>query len=151
MGFVKVGDLLELNLKTSANVQLKSHTVDEIRETVESDKLLKPILSPEEVPVCVHGTYKKNLESILASGLKRMNRLHVHISCGLPTDGEVISGMRRDVNVLIFLDIKKALEDGIAFYISDNKVILTEGVDGVVPVDYFQKIESWPSRQPIPF
>ena len=41
--------------------------------------------------------------------------------------------------------------DGIAFYISDNKVILTEGVDGVVPVDYFQKIESWPSRQPIPF
>ena len=41
--------------------------------------------------------------------------------------------------------------DGIAFYISDNKVILTEGVDGVVPVDYFHKIESWPSRQPIPF
>ncbi|KAL0720615.1 hypothetical protein Bca4012_035214 [Brassica carinata] len=40
---------------------------------------------------------------------------------------------------------------GIAFYISDNKVILTEGVDGVVPVDYFQKIEPWPSRQPIPF
>ncbi|CDY51814.1 BnaC04g53200D [Brassica napus] len=78
--------------------------------TVESDKLLKPILSPEEAPVCVHGTYKKNLESILASGLKRMNRLHVHFSCGLPTDGEVISGMRRDVNVLIFLDIKKALE-----------------------------------------
>ncbi|KAL0745180.1 hypothetical protein Bca101_102333 [Brassica carinata] len=60
-------------------------------------------------------------------------------------------GMRRYVNVLIFLDIKKALEDGIAFYISDNKVILTEGVDGVVPVDYFQKIEPWPSRQPIPF
>ncbi|XP_013615188.1 PREDICTED: tRNA 2'-phosphotransferase 1-like [Brassica oleracea var. oleracea] len=180
-GFVKVEDLLNLNLKTSANVQLKSHTVDEIREavrmdnkqrfslveedgelliranqghsitTVESDKLLKPILSPEEAPVCVHGTYKKNLESILASGLKHMNRLHVHFSRGLPTDGEVISGMRRDVNVLIFLDIKKALEDGIAFYISDNKVILTEGVDGVVPVDYFHKIESWPSRQPIPF
>ncbi|XP_013634349.1 PREDICTED: tRNA 2'-phosphotransferase 1 isoform X2 [Brassica oleracea var. oleracea] len=180
-GFVKAGDLLSLNLKTSANVQLKSHTIDEIREavrrdnkqrfslveengelliranqghsitTVESEKLLKPILSPEEAPVCVHGTYRKNLESILASGLKRMNRLHVHFSCGLPTDGEVISGMRRDVNLLIFLDIKKALEDGIAFYISDNKVILTEGVDGVVPVDYFQKIESWPSRQPIPF
>lgn len=31
-GFVKVEDLLNLNLKTSANVQLKSHTVDEIRE-----------------------------------------------------------------------------------------------------------------------
>ena len=43
--------------------------------------------------VCVHGTYKKNLESILQSGLKRMSRLHVHFSSGLPTDGEVISGM----------------------------------------------------------
>jgi RNA:NAD 2'-phosphotransferase (TPT1/KptA family) len=43
--------------------------------------------------VCVHGTYKRNLESILQSGLKRMERLHVHFSSGLPTDGEVISGM----------------------------------------------------------
>lgn len=31
-GFVKVEDLLNLNLKTSANIQLKSHTIDEIRE-----------------------------------------------------------------------------------------------------------------------
>ena len=44
------------------------------------------------VAVCVHGTYKRNLDSILESGLKRMKRLHVHFSCGLPTDGEVISG-----------------------------------------------------------
>lgn len=42
--------------------------------------------------VCVHGTYKKYLESILGSGLKRMERLHVHFSSGLPTDGKVISG-----------------------------------------------------------
>lgn len=31
-GFIKVEDLLKLNLKTSANIQLKSHMVDEIRE-----------------------------------------------------------------------------------------------------------------------
>lgn len=40
----------------------------------------------------------KNLELILESGLKRMKRLHVHFSCGLPTDGEVISG---NVSVLV--------------------------------------------------
>ncbi|CAH8277881.1 unnamed protein product [Arabidopsis lyrata] len=51
-------------------------------------------------------------------------------------------------NILVVLLIHP---DGIAFYISDNKVILTEGIDGVVPVDYFQKIESWPDRKPIPF
>ncbi|KAL7203711.1 hypothetical protein ACSBR2_016881 [Camellia fascicularis] len=180
-GYVRVQDLLKLNLKTFANIPLRAHTVDDIREavrrdnkqrfslledngelliranqghsivTVETESLLKPILSAEEVPVCVHGTYKKFLESILEQGIKRMKRLHVHFSCGLPMAGEVISGMRRDVNVLIFLDVKKALEEGMKVYISDNKVILTEGFDGVVPVKYFAKIESWPDRQAIPF
>ncbi|KAL5859899.1 hypothetical protein ACOSQ4_001195 [Xanthoceras sorbifolium] len=180
-GYVKVQDLLKLNLKTFANIPLRSHTVDEIREAVrrdnkqrfslvedneelliranqghtitavETESLLKPIFSAEEVTVCVHGTYKKYLESILESGLKRMKRLHVHFSRGLPTDGEVISGMRRDVNILIFLDVRKALEDGMKLYISENKVILTEGFDGTVPVKYFEKIESWPDRRPISF
>ncbi|XP_027336479.1 tRNA 2'-phosphotransferase 1-like isoform X2 [Abrus precatorius] len=180
-GYVKVNDLLKLNLKTFANIPLRSHTIDDIREAVgkdnkqrfslieengelliranqghtltavETESLLKPILSAEEIPVCVHGTYRKNLESILGSGLKRMKRLHVHFSSGLPTDGEVISGMRRDVNVLIFLDVRKALDEGMKLYISDNKVILTEGFDGVVAPKYFEKIESWPGKQPIPF
>lgn len=63
-------------------------------QTVESERLLKPIMSAEEVPVCVHGTYKRNLKSILESGgLSRMQRLHVHFSRSLPTDGQkVISG-----------------------------------------------------------
>lgn len=180
-GYVRVDDLLKLNMKTFANIPLRSHSVEDVKEavrkdnkqrfglleengelliranqghtitTVESESLLKPILSADEVPVCVHGTYKKNLESILKFGLKRMKRLHVHFSCGLPTDGEVISGMRRDIDVLVFLDIRKALEEGMKLYISENKVILTEGLDGVVPVKYFEKIESWPARQPIPF
>ncbi|KAI4372707.1 hypothetical protein MLD38_010906 [Melastoma candidum] len=180
-GYIKVQDILKLNLKTLANIPLKGHTVDEIKEavrrdnkqrfslleedgelliranqghtlkTVESDSLLKPILSADEIPVCVHGTYKKNVQSILDSGLKRMQRLHVHFSPGLPSDGQVISGMRQNVSVLIFLDVRKALEDGMKLYISDNWVILTEGFDGVVPVKYFDKILSWPDGQPIPF
>ncbi|CAH1448053.1 unnamed protein product [Lactuca virosa] len=180
-GYVKVEDLLRLNMKTFANVPITSHTIDDIKEAVrrdnkqrfslleengelliranqghtvtlvETESLLKPILSPEEFPVCVHGTYRKNLKSILETGLKRMQRLHVHFSSGLPTDGEVISGMRRDVNVLIFLDTRKAIEGGMKLYISDNKVILTEGFEGVVPVKYFERIESWPDRKLIPF
>ncbi|CAN0921445.1 tRNA 2'-phosphotransferase 1 [Linum grandiflorum] len=121
-GYVNVKDLLQLNMKTFANIPLRSHTIDDVKEAVskdnkqrfglleengelliranqghtvkvvESESLLRPILSADEVPVCVHGTYRKNLDSILQSGLKRMERLHVHFSCGLPTDGEVISG-----------------------------------------------------------
>ncbi|XP_052479066.1 uncharacterized protein LOC105765757 isoform X3 [Gossypium raimondii] len=139
-GYVKVEDLLKLNMRAFANIPLRSQTVDDIKEavrkdnkqrfslleengelliranqghtvmTVQSERLLKQILSADEVQFCVHGTYKRNLESILESGLKRMKRLHVHFSSGLLTDGEVISGMRRDVTVLIYLDVRKALE-----------------------------------------
>ncbi|CAN6211393.1 unnamed protein product [Urochloa humidicola] len=180
-GYVRVSDLLTLNLCTYAEVPLKSHTVDEIREavrrdsklrfslleedgelliranqghtvtTITSDSLLKPILSADEVSVCVHGTFRKRLGSILQSGLNRMERLHVHFSNGLPSDGEVISGMRKNVNILIHLDVRKALHDGMKLYISGNNVILTEGFDGVVPVKYFEKIETWPGRAPKPF
>ncbi|CAL5082669.1 unnamed protein product [Urochloa decumbens] len=180
-GYVRVSDLLKLNLWTYAEVPLKSHTVDEIREavrrdsklrfslleedgelliranqghtvtTVTSESLLKPILSADEVSVCVHGTFRSRLGSILQSGLNRMERLHVHFSSGLPSDGEVISGMRKNVNILIHLDVRKALHDGMKLYISGNNVILTEGFDGVVPVKYFEKIETWPGRAPKPF
>ncbi|XP_074291665.1 uncharacterized protein LOC141618454 [Silene latifolia] len=180
-GYVRVQDLLKLNMKSRANIPLKSHSIDEIREAVridnkqrlglleedgqlfiranqghsveavETESLLRLITSAEDIPVCVHGTYKRFLDSILQSGLKRMGRLHVHFSSGLPSDNEVISGMRRDINVVIFLDVNKALEDGMKLYMSENKVILTEGFDGVVPAKYFQKIQFWPSRKPVPF
>ncbi|KAK8938625.1 hypothetical protein KSP39_PZI011206 [Platanthera zijinensis] len=180
-GYVRVDDLLKLNLTTYTNAPLRAHTVEDIKEAVRrdnkqrfslleengelliranqghsikavtSESLLKPLLSADELQVCVHGTYRKNLESILQSGLKRMGRLHVHFASGLPTDGEVISGMRRNINILIFLDVRKALQDGMKLYISDNKVILTEGFDGVVLPEYFEKMETWPGREIIPF
>ncbi|RZC73297.1 hypothetical protein C5167_048772 [Papaver somniferum] len=211
-GYVKVDDLLKLDIKTFANIPLKSHTIDDIREAVRRDNkqrhglleengelliranqghtikcgsrsnhalqsLIWPgfcfwrqpcakqindnygcahdliqIMSRQLNPrVCVHATYKRNLESILKNGLKRMERLHVHFSSGMPTDGEVISGMRRDVSIMIFLDVGKALKEGMKFYISENKVILTEGFKCIVPVKYIMKIETWPGRQPVPF
>ncbi|TYI44947.1 hypothetical protein E1A91_D13G000200v1 [Gossypium mustelinum] len=51
------------------------------------------------------------------------------------------------LSLLVFL----MTAEGMKLYISDNKVILTEGFDGVVPVKCFEKIESWPDRKPIPF
>ncbi|KAG6752156.1 hypothetical protein POTOM_044377 [Populus tomentosa] len=127
-GFVKVEDLLKLNMKTFANVPLRSHTDDDVKERLslleEGGELLIRANQPRPLDkVCVHGTPKKNLGSILEYGLKRMQILHVHFSSGLPTGVEVISGMRWDVDVLIFLDVRKALEEGMKLYISDNRVI----------------------------
>jgi 2'-phosphotransferase len=41
----------------------------------------------------------------------------------------VISGMRRDAQVLIYIDLKRALAAGCPFWRSENGVILSEGMD----------------------
>lgn len=44
-------------------------------------------------------------------------------------DSPVISGMRRDAQVLIYINLKKALAAGCPFWRSENGVILSEGFD----------------------
>ncbi|KAH2058848.1 hypothetical protein KXV43_008662 [Aspergillus fumigatus] len=100
----------------------------------------------------VHGTYHAVWPAILQSGgLRCMGRNQVHFATGpsvesvLPAhvdgtahsamgssglnDGRVISGMRRDAQILIYIDIKKAMAAGCPFWRSENGVILSEGVD----------------------
>ncbi|RYR72110.1 hypothetical protein Ahy_A02g006312 isoform B [Arachis hypogaea] len=36
-GYVKVNDLLKLNMKTFANIPLRSHNIDDVREAVRKD------------------------------------------------------------------------------------------------------------------
>jgi len=97
---------------------------------VDSAALLVPItIESGNVPdVVVHGTYFGLYQAILDSGgLKKMTRNHIHFSTGLP-DGKqgVISGMRNDAELLIYVDIKKSLEDGGIWWISENGVLSTK-------------------------
>jgi 2'-phosphotransferase len=114
---------------------------------VESAALLKPItLEAGNVPdIVVHGTYYAFYPAIVASGgLKNMGRNHVHFSTGLPEDKQgVISGMRRDAEILVYIDIRKSLEDGgVLWWLSDNGVVLTEGDEnGLVGTKYWKKVE----------
>ena len=72
-----------------------------------------------------------------------MTRNHIHFSTGLPDDKQgIISGMRNDAEILIYVDIKKSLEDEeVRWWISENGVILTEGdTNGVLPTKYWKKV-----------
>ena len=106
-----------------------------------SGKLINPeeLLDKVKIPIsCFHGTYKKNKDSILKSGLNRMRRMHIHLA--VP---EGISGMRQNCDLKIWIDMKKAMADGIIFYKSANGVILTPGNDeGILESKYFLSIES---------
>lgn len=48
--------------------------------------------------------------------------------------------MRGSCDIIIEIDMMQAIKDGIEFYISDNSVILTEGINGVLPPKYFRKV-----------
>lgn len=114
---------------------------------IESAALLTPIsLAAGNVPeVVVHGTYFAFYQAIVESGgLKKMGRNHIHFSTGLPEDRQgVISGMRNDAEILIYVDIRRSLEDGgVSWWLSDNGVVLTEGDEsGVLATRYWKRVE----------
>lgn len=123
--------------ETSSTLYIRANQGHSIQD-LELD--LERITSPAQVPVAVHGTYMAAWNTIRSMGLSRMNRQHIHFALGLPGDNGVISGMRGSAEVLIYLDVEKVLKDGIALYKSENGVILTSGVDGILAPQYFKKI-----------
>lgn len=101
----------------------QGHSLDYIDLELES---VKPL------DVLYHGTATKNINSIKQNGLKKMNRNHVHLSDNLKTASQV--GQRHGELIILEIDSKKMFEDGYEFYLSDNKVWLTD----VVPIKYIK-------------
>lgn len=115
---------------------------------------------PDSIPTTVvHGTFYGAWGPILRTGgLKSMTRNHVHFATGPPLDAvlpahsldhtdiaqqrqkgnlshlmgenKVISGMRSDAQILLYIDIRKALheEPEMKWWRSENGVILTDGI-----------------------
>lgn len=58
--------------------------------------------------------------------------------------------MRKSSQILIFVDVQKALDAGVPFYLSANGVVLTEGDEGFISPTYFQRVEFAKDRSPVP-
>ena len=88
--------------------------------------------------VAVHGSYVKHVQAILEQGLSRMDRHHVHLAKGLLGEEGVISGMRRNAEIFIWIDVHDAIKAGLTFFESANGVILCSGQngDGIIPSAY---------------
>ncbi|XP_026731041.1 tRNA 2'-phosphotransferase 1 isoform X2 [Trichoplusia ni] len=113
----------------------QGHTISDV-----SDADLTPITESKYKTV-IHGTYLKCWQEIKSKGLSRMKRKHVHLAKGLPNDASVISGLRKDADVLIYIDLPRALAEGIKFFESENGVILTSGNEkGYLEPKYFAKV-----------
>mmetsp|Transcript_23438 Transcript_23438/g.23184 ORF Transcript_23438/g.23184 Transcript_23438/m.23184 type:complete len:278 (+) Transcript_23438:221-1054(+) len=114
----------------------QGHTINIVKD----EDLLTEITDPSMYPVVVHGTDKKSWLTIMKRGLYRMRRNHIHFATGFPENGQVISGARSNCTVFIDIDIGRAMQDGVKFFISSNSVVLTSGIKGFLSPKYFKKI-----------
>lgn len=98
--------------------------------SIKIDLGYQPVEPPETL---YHGTAQRFLDSIFQSGLEKRNRHHVHMSGDLDTASKV--GVRHGKLVILEVLSKAMFEDGYQFFISDNKVWLTDKV----PPRYLRK------------
>lgn len=100
------------------------------------DPELTPITHYTDARVVLHGTKRAYWPSIKREGLSRKKRTHIHFA-----EGESVkSGFPPNCDMVIEIDLKLALEDGLKFYRSENDVILCAGNRcGVIPSKYFQR------------
>lgn len=77
-----------------------------------------------------HGTSPSNIDSILANGISKMKRNHVHLSKDLFTSINVGSRhcSRLEKPVVFIVDVFSMIKDGYKFYLSENNVWLTDSV-----------------------
>lgn len=106
-------------------------------KSINDDLLLNEITDPNYIKIAVHGTFKKSIKLIKENGLSKMNRNHIHMA----KSKDIKSGIRKNATVFIFIDVTSAINDGIKFYESENDVILSPGIDGIIPSKYFLSIE----------
>ena len=88
---------------------------------------------PQKPPaVLYHGTAIRFLQSILANGLIKKHRHHVHLSLDPATARQV--GQRHGQPIVLQVQAQAMYHQGFPFYLSDNKVWLTE----VVPAQFLE-------------
>ncbi len=67
-----------------------------------------------------HGTVEKFITSIRDKGLSKMKRQHVHLSSNIETASNV--GSRRGKPIILKIEAERMHQDGLIFYLSENKV-----------------------------
>lgn len=87
------------------------------------------ILKVEKTPpnVLYHGTARRFLDSINEKGLLPRSRQYVHLSQDIET-AENVGKRHDDKPVVLVIDSKRAWDDGIKFYIGNEKVWLADAI-----------------------
>lgn len=151
-GWALVDDLINLTqdgnpcltraliLDIVANCEKQRFTLDDsglkIRanqgHSIEIDLGLESIVPPDQL---YHGTASRYLEQIMAGGLQKRNRHHVHLTESKETAKAV--GQRHGKVVVLVIDARSMHNQGHIFHLSKNCVWLVDSV----PVDFIRVFE----------
>lgn len=135
---VKYGKLTETDIleimrhSDKQRYELKDHKI----RAYYGHSLPQKIKKEEHVPpqILYHGTAKRFLDSIMKDGLLPMNRQYVHLSADKETAIQVGSRHDKEPVILEILALK-AYEDGVHFYLGNEKVWLAD----VIAPQYIKK------------
>lgn len=103
--------------------KIRANQGHSLKVDVELKKKIPPVF-------LYHGTSPNFVDSIRKKGLVKMSRQHVHLSSDVKTAEDV--GKRHSKGkepIIVVVDCKEMVKDGIDFYLSDNGVWLTDYVD----------------------
>lgn len=125
---VEIGDIERIVQDDEKQRYIFSEDLSSIRanqgHSIKVDLDLKQAIPPQ---VLFHGTSTRVLESILKTGIKKQGRQYVHLSNNKETATKV--GARHGEVVVLEINSKLMVEEGIKFYLSQNGVWLTDFVD----------------------
>jgi 2'-phosphotransferase len=127
----------ELMIRANQGHTLTGLDTDEYLEKLSTERVLE---ITNGTGLVYHGTYENVLPKIQSEGLCRMSRNHVHFA--QTYDGPVLSGIRRSCEVVVVVDVIKAMEEGLVFYRSANGVILCSGSGerGIITPKFLSKV-----------
>ncbi|KIY52984.1 hypothetical protein FISHEDRAFT_69442 [Fistulina hepatica ATCC 64428] len=117
-----------------------------IMKNIDVHNLIR-IRHPEYIPVAIAGTSFEAWPHIQRDGLRVMTADHGCIELGRRLRGDnFIEGLNKTYDVLIYVDTKKAMSDGIHFYVPRpswrHTVVLSPGnADRTIPPDCFKYVK----------
>lgn len=89
------------------------------------------ILKEEKMPpdILYHGTARRFVESIMKNGLLPQSRQYVHLSQDVET-AENVGKRHDDKPSILIIDAKRAWDEGLKFYLGNEKVWLSDQIPG---------------------
>lgn len=136
------------NLIKSCAAHGNKFTFDELKEVVETNDKKRFVFNEDETKIrasqghsvdvdiefekltppeiLYHGSAQRNVDVILAEGLKKMSRHHVHLSADTETAKNV--GKRYGKPMILKIDTAAMISENFEFFVSANSVWLVENV-----------------------